>query len=386
MKEQFAIIGAGIGGLTLALTLKQKGHEVTIFESASEIKPVGAGIIMANNAMQVFRTLGMKEKIEKAGNKVSSMKITDEQLKAISSIELAKFEAKYGVYNVAIHRADLQRLLAEEIGLEHIQLSKRLSKIERIEGFNLTFDDNTTAKSRIVIGADGIHSTVRKEIFEVGEIRDTRQVCWRGVCEVELPKEYEHTAFEAWGKGLRFGFVKINSQKVYWYAVASEGLVPSGSVNLSGLFRTFHSDVLRIIAATPAETIFFSKITDLKPISIWQDKGACLIGDAAHATTPNMGQGACQAIEDAYAIGKLLESGKPMDQVFSEYERVRMKKAHQIVNTSWTMGKLAHLENGLGIWLRNAALGIVPSSLNDKQLDGVFDIGYIDSEVEKLKS
>ena len=382
MKEQVSIIGAGIGGLTTALTLKQKGHEITVFESAPEIQPVGAGIIMANNAMQVFRKLGLQDKIETAGNKVSTVAITDERLKAISTMDLSKFEKEYKVYNVAIHRADLQKILAEEIGFENINLSKRLSKIERQDGFKMSFEDNTTARCGFVIGADGINSTVRNQLFAASEIRDTKQVCWRGVCEVELPDHYQHQAVEAWGKGKRFGFVKISALKVYWYAVASEGLVQQRKVNLNDFFDEFDSDILKIIAATPDESIFLSKIIDLKPITKWQNNGACLIGDAAHATTPNMGQGACQAIEDAYTIGQLLDSGKSMANIFSEYERIRLKKAHQIVNTSWTMGKLAHLENGLGIWLRNTFLGAVPASVNNKQLANVFDIGYIDREAQ----
>lgn len=377
MSEDITIIGAGIGGLTTALTLKQKGHQVTVYESASEIKPVGAGIIMANNAMQVFRKLGIQHKIEKAGNKVSVIKITDEQLHVLSVMELTNFEDKYGVHNVAIHRGELQKILAEETGFENIKLSKRLSKIERHDMFKLTFEDNTTENCRIIIGADGIKSTVRNQLFKKTEIRDTKQVCWRGICEIDLPEKYHHEAVEAWGKGKRFGFVKISKQKVYWYAVVNDGLFEHGKVDLSHLFKNFHSDVLNIISATPAANIMFSKIIDLKPITKWQDKNACLIGDAAHATTPNLGQGACQAVEDAYTIGQLLNSGRPIESVFAEYKRLRIKKAHHIVNTSWTMGKLAHIENSLGIWIRNAMMRAIPKSANNKQLEKIFDIEYV---------
>lgn len=112
MTQEVNIIGAGIGGLTTALTLKQKGLKVKIYESSSEIKPVGAGIILANNAMQVFQKLGLQDKIEKAGNKISYMKITDDQLIPLSVVNLSEYEKKYGVSNVAIHRGELQRILA----------------------------------------------------------------------------------------------------------------------------------------------------------------------------------------------------------------------------------------------------------------------------------
>ncbi len=110
MKEPITIIGAGIGGLTTALALKQKGILATVFEGAPEIRPVGAGIVMASNAMQLFRKMGIHERIERAGNRVSLMKITDERLSVLSAMELSPYEKKYGVFNVAIHRADLLKL------------------------------------------------------------------------------------------------------------------------------------------------------------------------------------------------------------------------------------------------------------------------------------
>ncbi len=377
MTEDITIIGAGIGGLTTALTLKQKGCRVTVYESASEIKPVGAGIVMANNAMQIFQKSGIEYRIEKAGNRVSSMKITDEKLNPISVMELSKFERKYGVHNVAIHRGELQKILAEEIGFENIKLSKRLSKIEQNDTITLTFSDNSVKSSPVVIGADGIKSTVRNQLFKNNEIRDTKQICWRGVSEITLPEQYQHEAVEAWGKGKRFGFVKISSKKVYWYAVANEQLVKQDNVELSGLFKEFHSDITKIISETHPNDIILNRITDLKPTTKWQHKNVCLIGDAAHATTPNLGQGACQAVEDAYTLGQLYNHDKPIENIFAEYEKLRLKKVHRIVNTSWTIGKVAHLENHFAIWLRNTLMRSIPKSANSKQLEKIFDIGYV---------
>ena len=127
---KIAIVGGGIGGLTTALALKQNGQDVTIYESASEIKPVGAGILLAINAMQVYKNLGIHKKIEKAGAIVSNIQTTDAQLNTISETKLSHFENKYGVCSVAIHRADLHTILADEIGWENIKLSKRLINIE----------------------------------------------------------------------------------------------------------------------------------------------------------------------------------------------------------------------------------------------------------------
>lgn len=370
-----AIIGGGIGGLTTALALLKNNLDVTIYESASEIKSVGAGIIMANNAMQVFDKLGIRQKIEKAGHKISTITITDPQLKTLSDVQLDTFERKYGVYNTAIHRADLQMILAEEIGFENIKLSKRLSKIEKGNGYQLTFEDGSFVNTDVVIGADGIKSVVRQQVFNIGKLRSSKQKCWRGVSEFDWTAKYNHQAVEAWGKGKRFGFVRINDQKVYWYAVINENLVKNPN-HLAELFADFNPEVPRMISETPKEKIFVNDIIDLEPIYQWQKDRVCLIGDAAHATTPNMGQGACQAIEDAYILGKLLGEGKSIDEVFRQYEQLRMKKAHYIVNMSSTIGKVSHYENGLAVWLRNTLLKATPGSANEKQMEKVFDISY----------
>ncbi|MBK8636014.1 MAG: FAD-dependent monooxygenase [Saprospiraceae bacterium] len=374
MTETINIIGAGIGGLTTALILKQRGLNVNIFESSAEIKPVGAGIILANNAMQVFQKLGIQANIENAGNKISFMKITDSQLKSLSVVSLSEYEQKYNVSNIAIHRGELQKILANEIGFDNINLSKRLSKIEKAELFKLTFEDNSTFESRLVIGADGIKSVVRNQLFEKGTLRYPNQICWRGICEINLLQKYQNELNEAWGKGKRFGFVKISAKKVYWYALANSKNLEPSTVNLIEFFSEFHSDILNIISATKTEQIVVSDIIDLKPIDKWQDENVCLIGDAAHATTPNLGQGACQAIEDAYVLGKLLDSGLEIQNTFAEYENLRRKKAHTIVNTSWTVGKMAHIENKFGIWLRNFAMKNMPKSANKKQLDMIFNL------------
>lgn len=376
MTETVNIIGAGIGGLTTALTLQQKGLNVKIFESSAEIKPVGAGIIMANNAMQVFQKLGIQDKIEKAGNKISYMKITDTQLNNISVVDLTEYEKKYGVHNIAIHRGELQKILANEVGYDNINLSKRLSKIEKTEVFKLTFEDNSAVESKLVIGADGIKSVVRNQLFQESTLRNANQKCWRGICEIDLPEKYHNELNEAWGKGKRFGFVKISNQKVYWYALTNSKNTKSDEVNLTEMFSEFHSDILKIISATGKKQIIVSDIIDLKLIYKWQGENVCLIGDAAHATTPNLGQGACQAIEDAYVIGKLLGSGLSLENTFEDYEKLRRKKAHSIVNTSWTIGKIAHIENRFGVWLRNFAMKSLPKSANKKQLDMIFNLNY----------
>ena len=375
MIQPITIIGAGIGGLTTALALKQRGFRLMVYESAGDIKPVGAGIVMAGNAMQIFQNLGIRAKIENAGNKISFLKMTDERLRPLTVLSLSKFEKKYGVSNIAIHRADLQRILAEEVGYENILLGKRLTNIQNGEVVTGTFEDNSVLKTQIVIGADGIHSTVRNQLFEPAILRDTKQLCWRGVLKTELVEKYAHEAYEAWGRGKRFGFVKISDKTMYWFAVVNDRMYKDE--NFGELFREFHPDILNIISNTDKDQIFQSQIIDLKPFSGWHKGNVCLMGDAAHATTPNLGQGACQAVEDAYVIAKLFSSGKSLENIFTDYEKLRKKKAYYIVNTSWMLGKIPHIENAFGVWLRNLLLKMIPDAVAAKQIDRVFNLEYL---------
>ncbi|WP_347218766.1 FAD-dependent monooxygenase [Chryseobacterium sp.] len=366
-----SIIGAGIGGLTLGNVLKQHGYDFTIYESAPEIKPVGAGIMMAVNAMQVFDKLGLKEKIENAGNKIHRITLSNESLKPFSKTEILELEKQYNSCNVAIHRAELQRILAKNLDKNSIKLNHSLQKIQKKENYILDFKNGDQIESKIVFGADGIKSPIRNQIFKTGAIRSSGQKCWRGLVDFELPERYHHEAFEMWGKGKRFGFVKISEKKVYWYACINEKSF-SRYAEVTDIFRDFDHLVLKLIETTPEKNIICNEISDLTPISQWYSENLCLIGDAAHATTPNMGQGACQAIEDAYVIGKLLEKNKDFNAVFEEFQKIRRKKVDYIVNTSRTIGKISQWEHGNS--LRNFMMSLIPESINQKMARKIIEL------------
>lgn len=376
--NKISIVGAGIGGLTTALFLKSKGIAHQVFEAAPIIEPVGAGIGLGNNAMQIFHLLGIGKEIEAAGHKVNYMRITDEKLRNLSLINLYYFEQKYGVYNLAIHRAGLQQILAQSLAKENILLGKRLSEIKNTGRYQLRFTDGSCLETEGLIGADGIKSVVRQQLFGKTVIRPAGQVCWRGICTFNLVEQYAYQAIEAWGKGCRFGFVYLNSTTLYWYAVADEKIAAEQQYNLSALYQNFHPDILQMIEMTPEPAIIFGPLADLKPFNGWHSGNACLIGDAAHATTPNMGQGACQAIEDAYALGHLLGKSD-LPAAFSAYENLRIKKAHRIVKRSRMIGEISHWKNSAGIAIRNWIMKKTPASLNIRQLEPVFDLGYINN-------
>lgn len=378
MHKKIAIIGAGIGGLTTALALQKIGLEPVVYERAAAIKPVGAGIIMANNAMQVYKELGILHAIQNRGHKISQIQITDEVLQQLSDIALEEFESKYGVYNLAIHRAALLDVLAQEVGFNNIKCSKSLLRIQKQnKGYILFFEDGTEAYCEVLIAADGIHSVVREQLFSSSVIRDSGQRCWRGICKMPKNSVFNNKAIELWSKGKRFGFSKIDDQTCYWFAVVNATL-QNQEKDIKDIFKDFHPEIKNLIADTPEENIIFNTIIDLKPIKKWTGNNLCLIGDAAHATTPNLGQGACQAVEDAYVLMQLLEKEEDFNTAFQKYEKLRIKKAHFVVETSWKIGKMAQIENRFFILARNAVLPFIPNSIKRKQLEKVFNINKVD--------
>jgi len=373
------IIGAGIGGLTTAIALEQKGIKTRIFEQAEHIKEVGAGIILANNAMQVYEKLGLRKVIEENGNPISSMNITKSNLKPLSKIDLSYFEQKHNTKNIAIHRGKLQQILIDKLKSNKINLDHKLTSIVKNEnGYDLNFENGNKIQSSTVLGADGLNSIVRQNIFPNNSIRNANQICWRGVTEYELPVKYRNELNEAWGKSERFGFVQIAENKVYWYALKSFKKNKSEfSINdLHQYFSSYNSIIKDIINSTKKEQVNTAEISDLKPTNTWFKGNVCLIGDSAHATTPNMGQGACQAIEDAYVFSECLNKYS-ITKTLSEYQKLRLPKAHQVVKTSWIVGKMAHLSNPILIGLRNQMLRLTPSSVNRKQNEQIFQLAKI---------
>lgn len=351
------IIGAGIGGLTTAIALEKEGIACRIFEQAPEMKPVGAGIILADNAKRVYEKLGMLEEIVEEGNKINLLNITDAQLVPLSSINL---KTKNQLPSTAIHRGKLQSILLEQIPAERLYLDHKLEELrEEGEGFSLSFSNGKTVQSTCLLGADGIHSQVRESLFEGTEIRDAGQICWRGVANYELPFKFRGELNEAWGKGDRFGFVQIDPERVYWYALRNEeeGSAEKSKEELVAIYASYHPIVSEIIVAS--EKIHTASISDLKPTKKWYKKNVCLLGDAAHATTPNLGQGACQSIEDAYVLSRCL--GKfDTNMAFAEFVKLRRSEAHRIVNMSWRLGKVAHWENSAAIKIRNLFMRMTP--------------------------
>jgi len=380
-----AIIGAGIGGLSTAIALQQAGIDFEILEAAPELKPVGAGIVMASNAMQVFQRLGIEKKIIKAGLEIVNAYGVDQDFKLISGLRVKeKIASRYGVGSYAVHRSRLQQALLEEIDAKKIHLNKKLTTLSQSnQKVKISFEDGVSTEADLVIGADGIKSAVRKNIFEKMPLRYSGQTCWRGMTKFNLPADKQFNSYEMWGKqkGLRFGFVPIAPDEVYYFTTFftdANGKDDPGQVKESLLrnYSSFGSLATQIIESTPKENIIRSDIFDLKPIPKWWNGRVALLGDAAHATTPNLGQGGCQAVEDAYVIAKCLKEHSSIEKAFEKYQNTRYEKALHVVNLSWSFGKMTNISNPILQSLRNGIMRAMPESMAIKQLDKILKLNY----------
>lgn len=376
--KKISIIGSGIGGLTTAIALQQKGFEVELFDQAECLKPVGAGIFLANNAMQVYKSLGLDKTISQSGFPVSQLKVTKSDLSTLTAMDLSDFEKRYKVKNTAIHRHVLQDILIKALKPEtKLHFGHRLQSIENFDTHSeLHFENGKTHNANWIIGGDGIHSSTRKFVLEKeAQIRNANQICWRAVVDFELPDEFSSEMIESWGRGRRFGFSYISNNTVYWFALINKDLNENKPVQ--SYFQYFHPLVNQLINAANESQIHKSDILDLKPINTWSKGNICLIGDAAHATTPNLGQGACQAIEDAFYLAQFMDKYKS-DKAFEAFETFRKKKVLSVVNTSWKLGKMAQLSNPLLTFARNSALKLTPDSISKKQSAAMFELAEID--------
>ena len=222
------------------------------------------------------------------------------------------------------------------------------------------------------MGADGLHSAVRRALLGDTPLRYSGQTSWRGVATLELPGEPGSTP-ERWGPGARFGTVPIGHGQTYWFATqnAPAGIqhAPGGvHAYLLDLFKGWDALIPRVLQATPEENILRTDIHDRAPVAHWSQGRVTLLGDAAHPMTPNMGQGGGQAVEDAVVLAGCLAREADIPTALAAYERRRIPRANSFVTRSFQMGRLAQIQNPVGRFLRDSLVRLAPPSAALRQL------------------
>lgn len=381
--KQYAILGGGIAGLTAAIALKQKGIHATVFEAAPEIKPLGAGLLLAANAVKGYERLGIAEKIVARGRALPTFSILDQQGRVITSADAAKIGQQFGLHNFAIHRADLHDALLAELEPAQVQTGKRATHFEKLDddAIEIHFADGSTYRTHYLVVAEGIRSAVRRQLLPDSEQRYAGYTCWRAVIETPSDLQQLSVASETWGKDGRFGIVPLAGDKIYWFACVNArqddpAMRTAKVADLQRIFQKFHPAVRAVLENTRDADLLWNDIVDLKPIEKFAFGNIILIGDAAHATTPNMGQGACQAIEDAVILADELGKNAAPAAALIAFEKRRLERTHIIVNNSWRLGKIAQLSRPWLVALRNVLLRLVPESVNERQLKGLLEVYF----------
>lgn len=379
---KIAIIGGGIAGLTTALCLHKVGlKDVTVYEQSDVLNEIGAGILLQPNAIRIMNWLGLTDEIKRSGLGLNKVEITDAMLNPFNKMKREVVQDDYGNQIVAIHRGKFQRILFDrfsEIG--KVKLGMKFTSLEEGNGSAIINFGEHKEVADLIIGADGINSKVRACMFSNTTLRDSGQICWRGVSNYNLPEKYKDKASEAWGLGRRFGFCELDSNSVYWYAVIDRNGKVEG-LNKEELAKSYDKyDPLVSTLILNADKIHKAQLKDLKRLPKWHKGITCLIGDAAHAATPNMGQGACQGIEDAYYISQYLRLSEDVSKAFRQFEDKRRPKVDHIVNTSWKLGKAAH--SSFGQFFMKMMLKVTPEHIMIKQMQKVFEVEMMKENIE----
>lgn len=333
------IIGAGIGGLTTGIALKQAGYDVTIYERVSKLRPAGAGISLWSNGVKVLNRLGLGEKMAAIGGQMNRMEYRSHHDEPLSDIDLQPLFKKVGQRPYPVARTDLQDMLLTAFGPENVHLSMKCIDVEQTaENATAIFEDGTRVTGDLIVAADGIHSIVRKYILgEALSLRYAGYVNWNGL----VPATPALCDADNWvlyvGDGKRASMMPVGGDRFYYFFGVP---VPIGSQTepdrrrkeLADYFSGWPEPVQTLIQTLDPAASNRLEISDIDPPKRLVKGRVALVGDAAHATTPTLGQGGCQAMEDAFVLTQfLVTTNISISDALERYEQARKERTSQLV-------------------------------------------------------
>jgi len=368
------VIGGGIGGITAAGALHKAGIEAHVYERAPMLREVGAGISLWANALHALDELGLASAIRPHVLSELHAGLRTWRGTVLSSAASNELTKRFAVPIAVMHRADLLALLANQVNPQHLHIDHECTGfVQDAAGVTARFANGEAARGDVLIGADGLRSVVRAQLFGDHPPRYAGYTAWRAIVRTTHPRI---VPCESWGPGQRFGIIPLGDGRVYWYAAKN---VPEGErdspgqakQNLMRLFRGWHDPVEVLIEATNESAILRNDIYDREPLPRWSENRVTLLGDAAHPMTPNLGQGGCQAIEDAVVLAACLVNCEQVDSAVRRYQERRIPRTSAIVLQSRRIGEMGQWENSLLCFVRNAAIRAVPGRIKARQIASV---------------
>jgi salicylate hydroxylase/6-hydroxynicotinate 3-monooxygenase len=369
MKKELSvsIIGAGMGGLASAATLRRAGVGVTVYEQAAQFSRLGAGIQIGCNAMQVLRVLGLENKLRSEAFYPRSWNNKDWRTGEIrfDMIFGEAAEEKFGAPYLLAHRGDLHSALASAVPDECIKLNHKLTGLEeRADGVELTFANGSTAVADAVIGADGVHSIVKTILFGATEPNFTGRIAYRTTFSAKLLNGFEIDECTKWwgeDRHIVIYYVKPDRSEVYFVTSQpepdfhTESWSAKGDVKvLRAAFEGFHPQVQHVLNACPE--VHKWALVDRDPLPSWAAGNVTLLGDSCHPMTPYMAQGAAMAIEDSAVLSRCLEGveREGVADAFRRFEATRKERTSRVQRTSRTNTWLKDKTDADWVYAHNA--------------------------------
>jgi 2-polyprenyl-6-methoxyphenol hydroxylase-like FAD-dependent oxidoreductase len=342
-KLSFAIVGAGMGGLAVAATLRKIGVDVRVYEQAPRFARIGAGVQMMPNSMKVLRGIGIEERLRRISFQPYSHLNREWDTGGIMR-ELPMPESLFGAPYLCMHRADLHEALASTVPPDSIYLAKKLAALDQgSRRVTLRFADGTRTEADAVIGADGVHSAVRDIIVGPDAPIHKGRIAYRAVFPSSLMNGFDigRSRTKWWGPDRHIVIYYTNPSRSEVYFVTSvpepaewltrESWSAKGDVKeLREEYAGFHHDVRAVLDACP--DCHKWAILEREPLARWSSGRVVLLGDACHPMTPYMAQGAATAIEDAAILARCLDelNCEDIERAFERYEAHRKPRTSRI--------------------------------------------------------
>lgn len=363
-----AVVGGGIAGLATALALHRRGLEAVVLERAPALRELGAGIALWPNATRALRDLGILEAVSLRSGPAESIQIQSPTGHTLLRFSTSRPDAP----SICVVRRDLVSVLEAALPSRTVRYGATFnSAAATARGIQVTTSDGDLEVD-LLVGADGLRSRVRDSLIENVEPVSQRFVAWRAVST--WPEDVGSDAIEMWGDGRRFGLFRLDHDRAYWYALATEDPGESSSrsdlAELERVFAEWHPRVLKVVGNTEGE-IARHDVFDRPPSKQWASGRVVLVGDAAHGMTPDLGQGGAQGLEDAVALSRWLDLEDDLDVALAGYVRERMRRAVWIQRQSRYAGQLGQL-SGVAGRVRNAVARATPSRLFEAGFTAAF--------------